>query len=336
MMRRWLFSGLWVLVMGFTGICAGQEKMSIGFRPSAGESFYFKTIVEQDVTRFFSGTEEQFHYTQGYGEELTVLKVNSDGTRTLRNTYRWIKYARKGGTGDEILYDSSNKEDEPIPAECLGYAALIGEGYVFSVSEDGKISNLVGIKHMRDRVRAKLPLGSLGDELMRDVKRYVDEKTVKEMLEGGFALYPQEPVAVGDKWSKQIVEYQEGGGIRDNEMTLAKVEGGIGEISVKTRFSPNPKAEPVDWGNVKAKFELTGTEKGTVKVDLKTGLGLGTKFEHEMTGYMVLINPQRPSDEVAIAMTLKGKTVVEVESYEREDEEETEEYVMGKVFGDWK
>ncbi len=300
--------------------------MAIRFAPAAGQRYYIKTVVRQDVTRLYMGVEEKSRYCQGFGEELEVLRLDDDGGRTVRSTYRWIRYERQGVAG-EITYDSS-KADEPVPTDCLGYAAMIGEAYVFKVAGDGRISGLAGLKAMAQRIRAKLPAGELGDEFMREVRRYVDDKTVKEMLETGFGLYPDQPVAVGASWSTRVEQFQEGGGIRESELTLDKAAGGVGEISIRSRFSPNPKAEPVDWGDMRARFELTGTEQGRIRLDLETGIGLGTTLEHELTGYVVLVNPERPTEEVPIAMTVKGTTVIEVGQYEQqENPKDMEQYV---------
>jgi len=328
----WL-PALATVLLGISELAAGGQEgqgIAIRFAPAAGQRYYIKTVVQQDVTRLYMGAEEKGWYCQGFGEELEVLRVEDDGSRTIRSTYRWIKYERQG-VGGELVYDSS-KADEPVPNDCLGYAAMIGEGFVFKVAGDGGISGLAGLKAMAQRIRAKLPAGELGDEFMREVRRYVDDKTVKEMLETGFGLYPDQPVAVGGSWSTRVEQFQEGGGIRQSQLTLEKAEDGVGEISIRSLFSPNPKAEPVDWGDVRARFELTGTEQGRIRLDLETGIGLGTKLEHELTGYVVLVNPERPTQEVPIAMTVKGTTAIEVGRYEQQEqvERDVEQYVLNK------
>jgi hypothetical protein len=178
-----------------------------------------------------------------------------------------------------------------------GYAALVGESFVFKISEEGIIKDVGGVDALRTRMLKKLnlPEGERKVEIEKNFKENFNNETLKEQMAKMMAIYPQNPIGIGESWTKKVLTSKGVPALLDNTWTLKERKNGIAIVEVSSIIEPNPEAQPTKIGNVTLSYNVKGEQKGTIEIKEATGLITGGKIIQKLSGEIKMVgNPQAP------------------------------------------
>jgi len=183
----------------------------------------------------------------------------------------------------QLDYDSTQRTEVPMGAE--GYAALVGQSFTVKLSPQGRVLKIEDLEKVREAVEKKLPPGMEASS-MDGLKVFLDEASLKDMTELSMAMYPDAAVAPGDSWSRKMPVTMGFGIIVDSKWTLQKQEGGVATIQQAASIASNPDAPPMEIAGTAVKFDLAGTQEGTIRMDEATGLATLSEIHQRIKGDM--------------------------------------------------
>jgi hypothetical protein len=132
---------------------------------------------------------------------------------------------------------------------------------------------------------------------------------MKQNMQNLFALYPPKPAGVGETWARKVVISKGFPVVIDATYALKARQGGVAEVALDAKLSPNPDAAPVDLGTGKMTYDLSGEQHGCAKVVEATGWTQSLTTEQTLSG---TIKFDTPGDkDKTIPITVKSKVVME-------------------------
>ncbi len=264
--RLFLFvaAGITSVALGGTSAAAVSLQLQLG----KGKTYYEKMTINQHITQTVMNMQQVMDQNTGTGSKLDVLDVDRQGNMQIRRTFNWAMSKRTGPMGN-LDYDSAKQPTPPAGAEV--FAALLGQSYVVKISPKGEILDVNGVEEMRAAILKKLPPNAAADPSMTALNSYLDKKGIKEMTESMLAVYPDRPVEVGQSWSRKRVASLAFELTIDGKWTLQKLEAGVATLATTSSLRSNPD-KPMETAGMKMRFDLTGTQEGTMQMEVATGL----------------------------------------------------------------
>ncbi len=238
-------------------------KVALGFRPKAGDKATVVWRIRQVSTQTRPGEPEETSTQETYGEtECLIRGTDGGGMSTVRLSYQrlqsggpmWNGDSAGGGTG--------------IPDRI--YKALCKKEFEVDYAANGGVQAVRGLAALYDAMGAAVPEleAAQRDELVAQMKGQFGEEAMKAQL--ATRIYPDHPVDNGDTWRKvtRVANY----GVEvASEYTLLEHDATTATIGVKGTMTPVPMAEPLHVWFLALRYSLTGTVRGTIRVDLAEG-----------------------------------------------------------------
>jgi len=298
-----------------------DEKTQYKLKLEKGQKYYIKMVTEQQITQAVMGQEQTMEQIIGLGTDFDVNDVNDkNGNAWIQYTYKWAKLGYKTPMG-EIEYDSS-RETSAVPPEALGVVALLDEGYILNLTPKGEVRQVKGLDKLRSNIQKKLPEGPDREQMMKGLEQYLSEEAIKELTESSMGIYPDNPVGVGDSWSRNFTLSHGLAAIMETKWTLKGRENGVATIEVLSNIKSNPDAKPMEMGPTKISHDLSGNQKGLIKMQESTGQILHSKAEQQLSGNMKLVVSDPQPQEMIIPMTINSVITIEMTEPNQADAEE--------------
>jgi hypothetical protein len=165
-------------------------------------------------------------------------------------------------------------------------SSVKGKKFTMKVDPEGKVLEVNGFEDiflsMIDSSGADVAEKEKATESLR--QQFNSQETKDQFVEL-FYIFPQREVKVGDSWEKN---YETGGKVPAKNHTVYKVKDIDGDM---VTLSSQTELESLD-----DKLKITGTKKGKLLVDSRTGLVIDATFDHEIN-----------FSAMGMSFTMKGK-----------------------------
>ena len=293
---RSLLSLLLLALLGST--VRADATLDLRPRFAKGDVHRMNVILEQALEQTVRGHKQVIRQRVGVGYSFTVLDVTVDGSAALRVKYNSTAVAQKSPYG-QVEYDSAHPpRDVPPPAR--GMAALVGQTFTATVTPSGRVTDIKGMDAVLKSVLEKMnlpegPARAASEKLLRQM---LSAANVRSSLQGLLAVYPGRPVAMGDTWNQKTQVDSGFPLVMETSYTLKAVQGGAATIALHAKASSNSQAPPVDLGQAKLRYDLTGEQIGTIAVGQQDGWIREADFDQTLTGTMKVEAPNAPVELV--------------------------------------
>ncbi|MFH1068000.1 MAG: DUF6263 family protein [Candidatus Glassbacteria bacterium] len=294
------------------GLLGGAQKVNLRLNLEKGRTYHLRTTSDQKTSQTMQGREMNMQQKTVDDMAFTVNAV-AGGDITLGILTERVE-ADIVTPRDTVHYDSSQPGEVKHPM-LKALAAMAGQSLEMTVSTTGRIKSVSGMDRVIDRIIASLemPEGPAREALISAIRKNFGEEAFKDQWGFTFAAYPDRPVAPGDTWKANFVT---GGGfpiIYDGTWTLSKIEGGAAVVAVDARLSTNTEAPPFEMGPLKVKMEITGTQTGTLRIDLATGWITGGSLVQKFEGTNRV--ESGPGQTSGMTWPMKMETVTSFENF---------------------
>lgn len=303
------------IVLG--ALCANAPAaVRLELKLDKGKTYYERSVSEQQVTQEVMGQQQTVHLSVGIGQKLDVLGVDGRGNVQIRYTYIWTRFKQAGPM--PVDYDSSQQTTAPSGAE--GFAALLGQSYTARLNPKGEVLDMNGVAEMAKSVREKLPPGTDLSSSGNPLASLLDEESLKGLTESASAVYPDKPVDSGDSWTRTRAIKQGMVMINETKWTLQSRQGGMATIQATSALKVDPNGPPLEMQGMAMKFDLSGSQEGTIQMEETTGLIRKQSGRQELKGQIKIgTSPQGPFNMMMIPMTIATKFTVETSDRPWED-----------------
>ncbi|HSA98833.1 MAG TPA: DUF6263 family protein, partial [Candidatus Nitrosotenuis sp.] len=248
--------------------------------------------------------------TMGFGLSFTATETDPEGNVWVDVQYEWVQFKQNNATG-ETEYDSRNPSDETIPS-LIGIDALVGKGYSMKVSPSGEILKIAGIETMISELLKDLDTKdeALVTQMEESFKKQYSEEALKEQAGNMIVEFPEGAVQIGDTWASRVSSTSLVPLAAETTYTLLAYEEGIATIGMKSMISSVPEKSETDLGLYKIRYNLSGTQEGTIAVDTAVGWSASSTITQTVAGEMVLVMDK---EETTVPILLVSIVTVEME-----------------------
>jgi len=292
---------------------AGGEKVELRLNLKEGETYKLQVTSDQKITQTMGESKQEMPQTTELGLSHLVKEVRDDGTAVVQVKFESVRFKQEGPMG-KVDYDSSN----PAPAESAhpmvtALVALVGQGFSVDLTSKGEAARLEGADQLVARMmeNMELPTPALRPVVKQQLEQQFGNQALKEMMEQMIGVYPDEPVGVGDSWSKRRVVSRGLAAIMNNTWTLKSRSGGVAVVDVQSTVEPNPDAPPLEMGPAKLQYALRGTQNGSIELDEATGWPLRSTVNQSLAGDLTIQAGAEGAQPMTVPITVEGVTRIE-------------------------
>lgn len=295
------------------GSCKGEESFDLRYHFNTGDYFQLRLSTEQRISQEIMGQKQDLTQKMRIEYDFSVENIDKNGFSFIKVTYKTVYFQQDGPIGI-IEYDSKNPPDETNPL-ILGFTCLPGESFTMKVSPEGMVKEIKGIENLIERMVGKLKLvdSTKKDDLKRAFKEQFGEEAMTQTMENITAIYPEQPVKVGESWKKKTIISKGFPMIINNTWTLREVNNGKAIIDINSHIYTNKDAPPIDLRIMKIKYELSGIESGQIKLGMAKQLNINCTTTQKLSGKVIVLDiPQLP-EGMSWPITIEG--IVQYESF---------------------
>ena len=306
-----------VCVLSVAICSAGQEKVDLKLRLKVGESHEMKMTQTQNITQTTSGQEQKIKQVQEMVMGMDCISVDSNGVMDVQMTYKSMKIVMDGPMG-HMEFDSANpkpidpnRPDQKMMAAMI--SAMAGCKFQMKVTPTGEASDVRGIEDMLAKVKKEMPSGPGMEGMDKFFDKMFDEKQLEELTGNMMAVFPAEPVAVGDTWyDTQSINFIMPIDVDTTYMFKSRKDG-IAYIDAAAKMDMGDSSETIEIDpNNKMAMQISGTINSTNEVDEKTGLTRKSSITMNFSGVIRMEANEQTPQGMTIPMTIKGDAVVEL------------------------
>lgn len=248
-----LLAALLVLAASLPYSMNAQKNATLRYNLAQGDKYSYEIKMDQDIVFQASGQTMTLDQVMEFYMTSTVTKVTD--SITVESEINRVVMNQKI-FGMEMKYDSDIPTSEQNPmaakiAETMG--TLINKSYSMVMDNMGNIGKV-------------------------DVSQITDNEDLANNLGSGanFAVYPENAVAVGDSWEKDIEPLKTSDMKFHAKYTVLKLSGSEAVLQLDGTITANKMQD------VEADMNLNGEQKGEVTIDLKTGWLIKSEIEQNL------------------------------------------------------
>lgn len=251
-----------------------DETVNLQFNLQNGKQYVYEMVTEQTTTTDVQGMSVEMKQDMSTTATYNVLSKEGDATR-VEVIYNRIKM-KTSGAGMQSEFDTDNPTgNEPVYANL---SKMVKKPFEMTINKNGEIMAMTGADKMLEGVL---------DSSMGDINGMTDSM-LRSMMQQSLTVYPGQPVKPGDQW---VRSYTTNIGFMKlnfkNNYTLKSVKKGIAHIDVMADIS---MSRPEDSSETMLDMEITGTQNGTIDMEVATGLIKESKLEQQIKGKVSMPN----------------------------------------------
>ncbi len=278
-MKKIGFLLLNVAIMFLVACSSGKagETLDLGYKLEPGKTYTQKMKMEMVVTQSAGLQSSDMKTVMSYDYFFDVLDTTG-GIFAMKVRFGDVEMRISSPMSGEILFSSKEGvESTKNPAMPIDMSKMFQQmksgTFMVSMDRRGQIKDLAGVDSMMTNVLSSM---NLPEELRGQMKAmfaqsFSDEK-MKEQFQS-MAIYPDHPVAIGDKWYA-LVHMNSFAEVKMNTTyTLDKADDVTATIGMESQLSMNMNNIP-----------LTGTQTGTSVVYLNSGWIKEATAKQEISG----------------------------------------------------
>ncbi|MEO6834152.1 MAG: DUF6263 family protein [Chitinophagaceae bacterium] len=279
-----------VLAIGLAVLssCGKGEKVDLKLNLQPGSQYLYTMETKMDMTQTAMGQSMKTNndMTMEFVYDVTAADGNN---KKITVTYDRIAMQMKSAMAN-MTYDSRDTTHNTPELKMMGY--MLHKPFTMLVSDHGEILKVEGlqaiINNMGDSTTAE------GAAMRRQLASSFNDSSMKGMMQQSLNFFPDKPVSVGDTWKKSYSMNMSIMAVNmDNEYKLTSVSNGIAHLDVSSKLTGGGDiAGGEEMKNVKV--DLKGDQKGTMDVEVATGLVVDSKLKQDIKGDISMMGMKIP------------------------------------------
>lgn len=281
------------------------RKVMLKLRLKAGEKRDIKITQIQNITQTMQGKEIKtglrIETVMGY----EILAVEPNGMADMEVTYKSMKVNITSPQGT-FVYDSTkpapDTNDPMKKVLSTIYSSMTGGTLTMKVKPDGEVSDVNGMAAIIKKVAESA--GPEAEIMKKMMSQMFDEKKMKDTMGQMFAVFPDEPVSIGQAWYDNL-------GIDigfpidvSTTYILKKRENGLAYIDAVAKMDIGDTAKKIELQpGMEMSFQMAGAISQSLAVDEISGWAVSGNGSMNLTGTVIM----EPSKQMPKGMTIPMK-----------------------------
>jgi hypothetical protein len=285
-----------IFVLFACGNADSQDKITLEYNLKQGETYKQNMVSDIKITQKIMDNEMKIDMKMSMKMDFDVKEVQ-DNRYIVEMKYKEMKIVA-GASGMAISFDSNTPEDIATQKD-LGpmLKAIIDKPLEIIMNKQGKVESAKGFEKLKEAM-----LNSLDENVPDNVKQQIigqfgsqiSEESLKSMLEQNTGFFPDKPVAVNDSWVNSISVQTSGFGLNINMKSVLKsIENNVVTLDIEGTVA-TPEGFEQEINGTKAKVSLTGTQKGSMKINKDTGWVISSEIVQDFSGDIEIMGMKVP------------------------------------------
>jgi len=273
------------------------QEIELKFNLKPGDKYLFSSIVKQDIIQEMMGRKVVTKQDMS-SDYIYDVQTVEDGITAINVTLSAIKMDTDVAGGMQQLHFDSNNPDAST-GELKVLSNLVGKSFRMHINKEGKVESIEGLAEI---------IGSVDDQHAEILKQSFGDSSMIQSMNQITNIYPNKTVGKGDNWTKSSSGSIAGmlHSTATSEFSLSDITGNSAFLAVdgqmvfsKLEDGNNPLLQG-------AEFDLNGTQKGMLEVDVKSGLPVRTALKQDISGTLEIQGMQIPM-RITSDITITGK-----------------------------
>jgi hypothetical protein len=201
-------------VLAFPLAAQGEHDLAIRAKP--GTVVWIEQASQQDQDIDMGGQAMEMHIGTTHTLKLAVKAVDAQGVATVEATIARVRGSMSLPMLGDVEFDSAAGDEAEDEDEDTGglpsagglaraMSALAGKTFVAKVDARGRVQSLDGAAAAVAEARQKA--GRAGSQMLTSS---LNEGAMRRLVESGFGIVPDKPIAVGGSWERSEVQDSRG------------------------------------------------------------------------------------------------------------------------------
>ena len=273
-----------------------RRPVELGLSLAPGEELRFTQSTSQTIRQSAAGKTFELAQELRSAIRLRVRERTSEGQHIIAAAYEALAISVRSPSGT-LAWDSRAPGEGAAALRPLG--ALVGESFLFVVSDRGVVECVEGLDLLEKRLAESIGAGG-----------WLSGGSAEADLASFFCPFPAGPVAVGESWETERRDSSRpdaaGLGLRVKNRWMLRRRAGarltIGMASVLDA----PGADRPGGNGAGSGAGVSGTQQGTFVVETRTGLVVSAAIDQAVSGTVFL-------RDLPVMIEIKARVLVQGE-----------------------
>ncbi|MES2774572.1 MAG: DUF6263 family protein [Bacteroidota bacterium] len=278
-----IFLGLSLIAGLAAGLGGCKSETELKFNPPVGSKYRIVMTTDQDVNQEMGGQKMEVKSISEYSFLYEISKADGDD-KQLKMTFEKMKSTQKA-MGKEMVMDSDNIDTANPASKIIG--SIKGSVFDMVLTKKGEVKSIKGMEELMEKMVATagqdLPAEAKA-QMSEGIKSLMSDEMLKGLAEQSFKIFPDKKVKAGDSWKSKMETKSFLDMITETTYTLKKVENGIATLDLKSTIAPSGKEKIIQ--GTKVETSVTGTQTGTMELDVATGMMLNSNIIQKIDSKM--------------------------------------------------
>ena len=290
-----------------TSLCVQAKKYKLALNLEQGKEYHQSSVADMTISQNFNGMDMDVEMTVKGNLSFKVIELKDDHYN-MDVFYENIAMEMETPQG-KTAFSSENAKPEDMMSTML--SKLTDKPFQVKMTKSGKVIEINNMDNLFIGMFDGMELNvQQKNQLIAQLKQSYGEKAFRGSFEQVTAIYPEEEVAIGDKWNTET-NLEAGMSVKLKNNFTFKAENdthyliqGVGTL-INNENSPYVKNNGMD-----IKIDLNGSLISEIKVDKESGWIIEATITQDLSGNTHMKgNPQMP-EGMSIPMSIKSKSVI--------------------------
>ncbi len=305
--RLWASGVLAVFLMTLLAAC-GPSTFTLRLHLKQGDVYKVTTVTNQHISQEIMGQKMTLDQKMTMEYRWEVTQVAENGNTTVKVTYTRVAMEQDQG-GQKRSFDTASGQEPPDFFK--GLDLLVGKSFSMEFTPKGEVVKIDGLDEMFRQVAEGVGFGDKEstDAFYKALTDSFGEDAITEQFKTAFGDYPDTPLKVGSTWTTDsqlkvtfpldvhatytVKSWQ------DSQAVIA-MEATLKSDATKRETGQNPLFDVI--------YDLSGTQQGTLTVDVGTGLLRESQVTQHVEGKVLLVDPKSKDNTDALPMPFSMDT----------------------------
>lgn len=285
----------------------GPKKVELGFNVKQGEKYKVQQSIEQKIVQTLEAQSLESNQNIKMGYTYDVTAVDDKGVATITTTFDSISVTITGN-GENLQYDSTKTENGNDPLATV-YGGIIGKSLTMRIDKQGNVLELQGVDKLMGDLINNLNIENPQEkqQILKALEQNFGDEALKESFSKVTKVYPPASTKVGDSWEDTQTLNMGYPITISNKYTLKEEQGDFLTIDMNSDIKTS-SAEPMDMMGIRARYDLSGSQTGSFKLNKNSGIAESGNSTQKMAGSIVFEPSDLAPQGLTMPITIDAKT----------------------------
>lgn len=274
-----------------------KPKVLLRLNLEKGDHYQMTMTSDNNVDQEMMGQQMKIHQMMEFAMSYKVLDVLPDKNYVIEYSFDKLKMDMDIN-GQKMIIDSESTSDDQASKNIIEMTSM---KLKFTMNSMGKIQSIEGIDGYMNKIAGN-------PQLTQTLSMFTNEENFKSSFGQYLGYFPEGEVEVGSTWDSSIIMP----GLMNMGMNMHYTVNDIINDQIILGVDSNVNIDnPIENNGMKIQMKTTGTQTGTMKVDLKNGFVGTTDINQKFDMKMKFNNPES-GEEMEIPMIMNAVTKVDI------------------------